>query len=138
MDKAMKTAQIAHNDAALLNTNIIPPPTGTPATNKQEGEPKQTAQKPEEQAKRLGMQRETDAKNTEKRNKVKLGHHFVVLPTGLGHVLGGGDKWEKVMIRGVEDEVAAHTGLFIRDRNLDYVELVERVGKRLLGWCEKL
>ncbi|KAJ7023472.1 hypothetical protein C8F04DRAFT_182169 [Mycena alexandri] len=74
----------------------------------------------------------------EKAQKGRPGHHFIVLPTGLGQILGGGDKWENVIIRGVEDEVAAHTGLFIRGQNLDYEGLVERVGRRVLGWCEVL
>ncbi|KAF8189101.1 hypothetical protein K438DRAFT_956244 [Mycena galopus ATCC 62051] len=74
----------------------------------------------------------------EKAAKDKPGHHFIVLPTGLGQVLGGGEKWEKVVIGGVDDEVAAHCGLFIRGQNLDYEGLIERVGKRVLGWCETL
>jgi hypothetical protein len=69
--------------------------------------------------------------------KVK-GRHFVIRPIGIGKSLGGTDKWEKVEIGGVEDEVAAHTGLFIREQNLDYEGLVHRVGKRVLEWCEKL
>ena len=64
--------------------------------------------------------------------------HFVALPTGLGAILGGGEKWEKVRIDGVEDEVGAHCGLFIRDQNLEYEALVERVGQRVLRWCERL
>ncbi|KAG5644496.1 hypothetical protein DXG03_008323, partial [Asterophora parasitica] len=79
------------------------------------------------------------ARKAEKeRNKVKHGRHFIVLPTGLGQVLGGYDKWEKVLIGGVEDEVAAHCGLFIRSQNLDYDGLVERVGQKVLGWCETI
>ncbi|KAJ7742599.1 hypothetical protein B0H16DRAFT_1563091 [Mycena metata] len=74
----------------------------------------------------------------EKAQKGRPGHHFIVLPTGLGQILGGGDKWESVIIGGVEDEVAAHTGLFIRGQNLDYEALVQRVGRRVLGWCEVL
>lgn len=74
----------------------------------------------------------------EKKNKVKVGHHFVVLPTGLGAILGGGDNWEKVVIDGVEDEVAAHCGLFIPIQNLDYEGLVERVGLRIIKWCDKI
>lgn len=65
-------------------------------------------------------------------------HHFVVLPTGLGERLGGLEKWEKVIIAGVGDEVAAHTGLFIKNQNLDYDKLVVRVGKKVLSWCEGL
>ncbi|KAJ7624445.1 hypothetical protein FB45DRAFT_83027 [Roridomyces roridus] len=62
-------------------------------------------------------------------------HHFVVLPTSLG--LGGSDKWEPVVIS-VDDEVKAHTGIFMRDLNRGYEELVERVAGRVMGWCEVL
>ncbi|KAF8801069.1 hypothetical protein BYT27DRAFT_6803375 [Phlegmacium glaucopus] len=74
----------------------------------------------------------------EKTQGPKSGKHFIVLPNGLGQVLGGMDKWEQVLIGGVEDEVTAHTGLFIPDQNLDYEGLVERVKARVLGWCENL
>ncbi|KAF8801071.1 hypothetical protein BYT27DRAFT_7245382 [Phlegmacium glaucopus] len=46
---------------------------------------------------------------------LKSRQHFIVLPNGLGQVLGGMNKWEQVLIGGVEDEVTAHTGLFIPD-----------------------
>ena len=78
-----------------------------------------------------------EEKKKEKDKKTQGTHHFIVLPTGLGQVLGGGEKWEKVLIGGVEDEVAAHTGLFIPSQNLDYDGLVERVGAKVLGWCER-
>lgn len=74
----------------------------------------------------------------EKRHAVKSGKHFIVLPKGLGHVLGGMDKWEQVLIGGVEDEVSAHTGIFMPHQNLDYQGLLERVEARILGWCEHL
>ncbi|KAG6861149.1 hypothetical protein C0995_003417 [Termitomyces sp. Mi166 len=63
------------------------------------------------------------------------GQHFVVLPNGLGEALGGWENWEKVVIGGVENEVAAHCGLFIRGQNLNYDGLVERVGRKVSGWC---
>lgn len=81
--------------------------------------------------------RESELKKKDARSQ-PTSRHFVVLPTGLGAVLGGGEKWEKVRIDGVEDEVAAHCGLFIRDQNLEYDALVERVGQRVLQWCERL
>jgi hypothetical protein len=34
----------------------------------------------------------------------------------------------------VEDEVAAHCGLFIRAQNLDYDRFVERVGNVVKSW----
>jgi hypothetical protein len=72
------------------------------------------------------------------RRDKKHGRHFVVRPVGLGKGLGGVERWEKVQIAGVEDEVAAHCGLFIPGQNLDYEGLVERVGKRVMVWCEQL
>ncbi|KAJ7753888.1 hypothetical protein B0H14DRAFT_2979703 [Mycena olivaceomarginata] len=92
----------------------------------------------EKEMKKIQKQRAKEEKEDKARAKGKAGHHFIVLPTGLGQVLGGGEKWEKVVIGGVEDEVAAHCGLFLRGQNLDYDGLVERVGKRVLGWCETL
>ncbi|CAK5267952.1 unnamed protein product [Mycena citricolor] len=65
-------------------------------------------------------------------------HHFIVLPAGVVGLLGGSEKWEKVPIGGVSDEVAGHCGLFIRGQNLDYDGLVQRVGARILDWCEVL
>lgn len=81
---------------------------------------------------------QADAKKAMKAAQPKPGRHFIVLPTGLSQMLGGGENWEKVMISGVEDEVAAHCGLFIRGQNEDYDGLVERVGKKVLAWCETL
>ena len=86
--------------------------------------------------KALKKQREAELKA---RNKgIVPPRHFIVLPTGLGRALGGSDKWETVVIGGVQDEVAAHCGLFIRGQNLDYDGLVERVGKKVLTWCETI
>ncbi|KAJ7766350.1 hypothetical protein DFH07DRAFT_352200 [Mycena maculata] len=92
----------------------------------------------EKELKTIQKQRVKEEKVEKARSKGKHGHHFIVLPTGLGQILGGSEKWEKVVIGGVDDEVAAHTGLFIRGQNLDYEGLVERVGKRVLGWCETI
>ncbi|KAH9477613.1 hypothetical protein JR316_0009837 [Psilocybe cubensis] len=79
------------------------------------------------------------AKQEEKEHKKsKTVRHFVVTPTGLGQVLGGLEKWENVPIAGVDDEVNAHTGLFIPTQNLDYDGLVERVAIKVLGWCERI
>ncbi|KAJ3865995.1 hypothetical protein EV359DRAFT_72092 [Lentinula novae-zelandiae] len=82
-------------------------------------------------------ERDTHAKAATK-DKVKGERHFVVLPTGLGAILGGGDHWEQVVIGGVDDEVAAHCGLFIPEQNIDYAKLVERVGLRIIEWCHKV
>jgi hypothetical protein len=76
--------------------------------------------------------------HTAKAKEKKMGRHFIVLPTGVGQVLGGGDKWDKVVIEGVKDEVAAHCGLFIRGQNLDYDGLVDRVGNKILAWCRTI
>ncbi|KAJ7092853.1 hypothetical protein B0H15DRAFT_832702 [Mycena belliarum] len=92
----------------------------------------------EKDLKKLQKQRAKEEKEARGRTKGKRGHHFIMLPTGLGKILGGAERWEKVVIGGVEDEVAAHCGLFIRGQNLDYDGLVERVGNRVLGWCEMI
>jgi len=92
----------------------------------------------EKQLKQEEKARAKAAKQEEKSRKAKPERHFVVLPNGLGGVLGGFEQWENVAIAGVEDEVNAHTGLFIPDHNLDYEDLVSRVSKRILGWCEKM
>lgn len=105
-----------------------------------EKERKQAEKSREKALKKEQKVREAEAKKARKaeleKNKVTPGRHFIVLPTGLGQVLGGGERWEKVLIGGVQDEVAAHCGLFIRGQNLDYDGLVDRVGKKVLGWCE--
>ncbi|KAF9078460.1 hypothetical protein BDP27DRAFT_1396774 [Rhodocollybia butyracea] len=83
-------------------------------------------------------QRKVSQKDAANKYKGKVGRHFVVLPTGLGAILGGSDHWEKVVIGGVDDEVAAHCGLFIPGQNLDYERLVERVGLRVIEWCNMI
>ncbi|KAJ3814610.1 hypothetical protein F5876DRAFT_86316 [Lentinula aff. lateritia] len=70
-------------------------------------------------------ERDTHAKAA-KKDKAKGERHFVVLPTGLGAILGGGDHWEQVVIGGVDNE------------NIDYAKLVERVGLRIIEWCHKV
>ncbi|KAG6844028.1 hypothetical protein H0H87_010493 [Tephrocybe sp. NHM501043] len=96
-------------------------------------------EKEQKRAEKLLQKEVKQLKKAEKdKNKAKSARHFIVLPTGLGQVLGGGENWEKVLIAGVDDEVAAHCGLFIREQNLDYDGFVERVGQKVLGWCEKI
>jgi len=92
----------------------------------------------EEKSAEKAFKKQRDAALKAKKKEVIRPRHFIVLPTGLGRTLGGGDNWESVVIGGVQDEVAAHCGLFIRSQNLDYDGLVERVGKRVLAWCETL
>ena len=70
--------------------------------------------------------------------KKKKRRHFVVLPTGLGQYLGGLEQWEEVPIAGVNDEVSAHTGIFIPHQNLEYEALVKRVADRVFEWCQRL
>ncbi|KII91625.1 hypothetical protein PLICRDRAFT_38433 [Plicaturopsis crispa FD-325 SS-3] len=100
----------------------------------------QKAQKERDKAARKEEKaREKALKQAQKaQSKTHVARHFITLPTGLGRALGGSDKWESVLIGGVDDEVAAHCGLFIRGQNLEYEELVERVGSRVLQWCEAL
>lgn len=101
---------VAENDAVLLETGVV----HTPPDRKKKDSKKKKVKKP------------------------KPGKHFIVLPTGLGKLLGGDSNWERVLIEGVNDEVAAHTGLFIPGQNLDYQGLVERTGTKVLDWCEKI
>lgn len=56
--------------------------------------------------------------------------HFITLPWSSK------ERWLKVKVRGVEDEVAAHCGLFIRSQNLEYDDFVARVGRVVLGWLQ--
>ncbi|CAG8562342.1 6804_t:CDS:2 [Acaulospora colombiana] len=59
-------------------------------------------------------------------------YHFITLP---GKYHGGNRRrWLKVRIEGVEDEVAAHCGLFIRNQNLQYDAFVARVGELVKSW----
>ncbi|KAG5650082.1 hypothetical protein H0H81_000843 [Sphagnurus paluster] len=159
---ATDRAEVAYNDSALLDAGITttseryshdpslsppvsPPPYYVPTKSETEALAKadrRTAKDIERQWKRdekalkkEQKKRESDAKRA---SKVKSGRHFILRPTGLGQVLGGGERWEKVIIAGVDDEVAAHCGLFIRGQNLDYDGLVERVGKKVLAWAETL
>lgn len=61
-------------------------------------------------------------------------HHFITLPIGLGKTLGEAEKWVRVPIAGAEDEVAAHTGLFMKHTNPDYDKFVVTVGE----WVSKV
>ena len=101
-------------------------------------EEEQKAKKEEQKMKKEQKELAKELKRQEKENKPKPARHFVVLPNGLGEFLGGYEKWEKVPIGGVEDEVGAHLGLFIPEHNHDYDGLVANVANRILGWCENL
>jgi hypothetical protein len=156
------TETLLDNDNALLANGIISSPSDgsehtTPeGTNKDElpqssnpllhspsSQPLETAMsqtkledtKPEDIAKEI---KQAEKSKLKEKNKQEKGKHFIVLPKGLGLVLGGMDKWEQVIIGGVEDEVSAHTGLFKPNENHGYEDLVERVEARILGWCENL
>lgn len=113
-----KAEQDADNDVALLETGVA--------------DSKPLSKDDEKRLKKMQKSHDKEAK------KGKVGRHFIVLPTGLGKVLGGGDNWEKVLVAGVKDEVGAHCGLFIRGQNLDYDGLVERVGQRVISWGQDL
>ena len=77
------------------------------------------------------QEKDTNAKRPDKKRKAKKGRHFVVRPSRTG-----AEKWELVTIEGVNDEVAAHCGLFIRGQNLDYEGLIARVGQKIVDWCQ--
>jgi hypothetical protein len=69
------------------------------------------------------------------RKAAKKARHFVVRPSTRQCNSPGAEKWELVTIGGVNDEVAAHCGLFIRGQNLDYDGLIARVGQKIVDWC---
>lgn len=76
-------------------------------------------------------------KKLEKKHKeLRPARHFIILPLDLSFgTVGAGEHWEKVRMAGVEDEVGAHCGLFIKDQNVEYDALVKRVGGLISGWC---
>ena len=125
------TESLLDNDNALLVNGIISSSDVDEHTTSEGAMSQTTPQDIEKQIR----QAEKKAKHKDKKEK---GKHFIVLPRGLGHVLGGVDRWERVIIGGVGDEVSAHTGLFKPDQNLGYEDLVERVESRILRWCEDL
>ncbi|CAE7118253.1 unnamed protein product [Rhizoctonia solani] len=58
-------------------------------------------------------------------------HNFIVLPKrGTDH------QWIRVPVVGAEDEIAAHCGLFFRDENPGYQQLVEDVGNIIRGFWD--
>ncbi|KAF5392800.1 hypothetical protein D9757_000924 [Collybiopsis confluens] len=128
-DKEFSGRELEDNDAALVEIGIAGTPSVTTTSNEHKAR--------EKELKQAAKERKAKQKETVKKDRVKAGRHFVVLPTGLGAILGGGDKWEKVVIDGVDDEVAAHCGLFIPGQNLDYDGLVQRVGFRIIEWCNR-
>lgn len=72
---------------------------------------------------------------------VRPARHFIVLPhTRNGPSdkvhFGSRERWERIPIRGVDDEVGAHCGLFIRQHNPDYDKLVERISDDIRGWLD--
>jgi hypothetical protein len=128
------TESLLDNDNALLANGMISSGAGDEHTAP-EGTTSQATPQPEDVEKQI---KEAEKTKVKEKNKQEKGKHFIVLPRGLGNVLGGVDKWERVIIGGVEDEVSAHTGLFKSDQNPGYEDLLERVEARILGWCENL
>lgn len=57
-----------------------------------------------------------------------IARHFITLPWSSK------GKWVKVKVAGVEDEVGAHCGIFIKNQNLEYERFVERVGDVVKAW----
>lgn len=138
------TSKVASSTGSSSNLPLHTVPTKAEAkasakeTLKEQKARENEVKQQEKQLKQEEKARAKAAKQEEKTRKAKSERHFVVLPNGLGGILGGFEQWENVAIAGVDDEVNAHTGLFIPDHNLDYEALVARVSTRILGWCEKL
>ncbi|KAF8310095.1 hypothetical protein DL93DRAFT_2084857 [Clavulina sp. PMI_390] len=57
-----------------------------------------------------------------RRKKQGRPHHFIVLPWAMPY------RWKGIYIEGVDDEVAAHTGIFFPNMNFEYDSLVEKAG----------
>ncbi|KAG8685084.1 hypothetical protein FRC11_011150, partial [Ceratobasidium sp. 423] len=58
-------------------------------------------------------------------------HNFIVLPKrGTDH------QWIRVPVVGAEDEIVAHCGLFFRDENPGYQQLIEDVGNIVRGFWD--
>lgn len=123
-----RSAELAYNDRGLIESGIVEPPTND------------LSQSPidREWMEHITKAKGSKSKAEKEKSKGKRGRHFIVLPTGMGKQLGGGERWENIIIGGVEDEVAAHCGLFIREQNLDYDGFLGRVAARIIAWCEQL
>jgi len=142
---SVSSASRMDNDTALVTNGIVTSPTiGNAADSRSEtssilsssSSTTTSTKDPEVQSQeKLWAKFVKKEEKKTKDGKPNRGHHFVVLPQGIGERFGGMDKWERVEI-GVEDEVNAHLGLFMPGRNLDYEGLVDRVGTKVLGWCE--
>nr|GAT55392.1 predicted protein [Mycena chlorophos] len=112
------TMSMSSSDVASMTTTTSSNSQTSPPSSPKSGSPSSSSPK----------------SKSKKKHKSKP-HHFIVLPDGpVGSAFGGFEHWEPVVIAGVKDEVAAHTGLFIRGSNLEYEGLVERVGARVIGW----
>ncbi|KZW04296.1 hypothetical protein EXIGLDRAFT_22079 [Exidia glandulosa HHB12029] len=62
-------------------------------------------------------------------------HHFIVLPYNSGNRRA---KWHCITITGAKDEVTAHQGIFMRDKNPDYDLFVDRVARLVELWSRDL
>jgi len=120
--------ELAYNDKGLIESGLVEPPANDPPLSPID----------QEWMKHVNKVKSSKAKSEKGKGKEKHGRHFIVLPTGLGKKFGGGERWENIVVGGVEDEVAAHCGLFIRGQNLDYDGFVVRVATRIIAWCEQL
>jgi hypothetical protein len=119
-EEGLRTGQLTYNDRGLLESGII------------------ESSAPGSPSSLIDQEWANHIKKSDEAPGKKRGRHFIVLPTGLGRILGGERCWEKVVIHGVEDEVAAHVGIFKREENLNYEGFLERVGVRIIQLCEAL
>ncbi|KXN84419.1 hypothetical protein AN958_12629 [Leucoagaricus sp. SymC.cos] len=122
-EQEKKDEQVAYNNLGLVESGIVPPPAEESLSSIEK-----------EWLREIGKLDKSGKKPAKDAPKGKGGRHFIVLPTGLGRSFGGEENWEKVVVGGADDEVAAHIGLFIRERNLDYDGLLERVAVRIMHW----
>jgi len=137
-EEAPPDAMEASNDLSVLDTMGADATKDTTAiiseADNAAGETEKQRKKAEEkERKKAEKELKKAEKLKEKQNKPIPGRHFIVRPARIP-LLGGNERWEKVVIAGADNEVEAHCGLFIRTQNLDYDGLVEKVGKRVMGW----
>jgi len=70
------------------------------------------------------------AKAEKKANQPDEPHHFITLPFGVAKQ----NEWIRVKVDGVDDEVAAHCGIFFPAENSEYDWLVEDARERVERW----
>jgi hypothetical protein len=132
--------------ASECPSNEVPSAKEQRTVGTQEQDPARTLQKAHREGKRAGKERKARTKQAEKERKAFLKaalkrraqeadqespNNFIVLPKrGTDH------QWIRVPVAGAQDEIAAHCGLFFRDENPGYQQLIEDVGNIVRGFWD--